>query len=109
MWTIVTVEIEEFNDGSNCFALVHGATSLRRSGGSKHTIVQSLEASINFPQAQHATMVDQGSSGTPNVTSVTSRLLLSVVSIARAQNCVPIASDATDSTVVGPKYHEVIY
>src|ERR1700688_868822 len=31
MWTIVTVEIEEFHDGSNCFALVHDATSLRRS------------------------------------------------------------------------------
>ena len=29
MWTIVTVEIEEFHDGSNCFARVHGATSLR--------------------------------------------------------------------------------
>jgi diketogulonate reductase-like aldo/keto reductase len=25
----------------------------------------------------------------------------------RAQNCVPIAPEATDSTVVGPKYHEV--
>src|ERR1700733_5379183 len=31
MWTIVTVEIEEVNDGSNCFAFIHGATSLRRS------------------------------------------------------------------------------
>jgi hypothetical protein len=54
-------------------------------------------------------MVDQGSSGTPNVTSVTTRLLLSVVSVARAQNFVPIAPDATASTVVGAKYHEVIY
>ena len=36
-------------------------------------------------------------------------LLLPAVSIAHAQNCVPIAPDATDSAVVGPKYHKVIY
>jgi hypothetical protein len=51
------------------------------------TIVQRLEASINFPQTQHARMVDQGSSGAPNVTSVTAKLLLSVVSIARSEAC----------------------
>jgi hypothetical protein len=36
-------------------------------------------------------------------------LLLSAVSIAHAQNCVPIAPDATDGAVVAPKYHNVIY
>jgi hypothetical protein len=35
-------------------------------------------------------------------------LLLSAVSTAHAQNCVPIAPDATDA-VVGPNYHKVIY
>jgi hypothetical protein len=40
-------------------------------------------------------------------------LLLSAVSIAHAQNCVPnrakSAPDATDGAVVGPKYRKVIY
>ena len=35
-------------------------------------------------------------------------LLLSAVSTAHAQNCVPIAPDATDA-VGGPNYHKVIY
>ena len=35
--------------------------------------------------------------------------LLSTVSIAQAQNCVPIAPDPTDGAVVAPKYHKVIY
>jgi hypothetical protein len=35
--------------------------------------------------------------------------LLSSVSIAQAQNCVPIAPDPTDGAVVAPKYHKVIY
>jgi|HubBroStandDraft_1064217.scaffolds.fasta_scaffold03263_7 hypothetical protein len=35
--------------------------------------------------------------------------LLSAVSIAHAQNCVPIAPDATGSAVVGPKYRKVTY
>lgn len=36
-------------------------------------------------------------------------LLLSGVSIAHAQSCVPIALDATDGSVVAPKYHKVLY
>jgi hypothetical protein len=36
-------------------------------------------------------------------------VLLSAVSTAHAQNAVPIAPDATDGAVVGPKYHKVIY
>jgi hypothetical protein len=32
---------------------------------------------------------------------LTAMLLLSVVSIMHAQNCMPIAPDATDSTIVG--------
>jgi hypothetical protein len=35
-------------------------------------------------------------------------LLLSALSIAYAQNCVPIAPDATDGAA-GPNYHKVIY
>jgi hypothetical protein len=35
-------------------------------------------------------------------------LLLSAVSVAHAQNCAPIAADAPDGAVVGPKYHKVI-
>jgi hypothetical protein len=40
---------------------------------------------------------------------VAATLLLSPVSIAHAQNCVPIAPDGTDGAVVGPNYHKVIY
>ena len=40
---------------------------------------------------------------------VAATLLLSPVAIAHAQNCVPIAPDATDGAVVGPNYHKVIY
>jgi hypothetical protein len=36
-------------------------------------------------------------------------LLRSAVAIAHAQNSVPIALNATDFTVMGPKYHKVIY
>jgi hypothetical protein len=36
------------------------------------------------------------------------RLLLSAVSIAHTQNCVPTAPDATGDAVVGPKYHKAI-
>jgi hypothetical protein len=36
-------------------------------------------------------------------------LLLSAVSIADAQNSVPVAPDATGGAAIGPKYHKVIY
>jgi hypothetical protein len=43
MWTIVTVEIEEFHDGSNCFARVQGATSDSRIVGDTE-VTKSLPA-----------------------------------------------------------------
>jgi hypothetical protein len=47
-------------------------------------------------------MVDLGSSGAPNVTPVSRNALLSVVSVAHTENCVPIAPEATDGALVGP-------
>jgi hypothetical protein len=54
-------------------------------------------------------MVDLGSSGAPNVTSGSRNAAAFSRLHRHAQNCVPIAPDATGGAVLGPNYHKVIY